>query len=187
MEDELGKRVVGQKKGRAGGVGRGPSQPGRGRRPQPPDRVVSCSSPDRCRQDRCWPRRWPTSCFDDERAMVRIDHSEYGESTRWLGSSGAPPVHRLTTRAFSSPRRCVAGRTRCAVRRGREGPPGRVRRAAAGPRRGPATDGQGRTVDFRNTILILTSNLVRAAARTGDGGGPVGLQAGVHQTASTMC
>ena len=29
---------------------------------------------------------------------------------------------------------------------------------------GRLTDGQGRTVDFRNTILILTSNLARASA-----------------------
>jgi ATP-dependent Clp protease ATP-binding subunit ClpB len=37
--------------------------------------------------------------------------------------------------------------------------PGRVQRAAAGARRRPLTDGQGRTVDFRNTLIIMTSNL----------------------------
>ena len=36
---------------------------------------------------------------------------------------------------------------------------------------GRLTDGQGRTVDFRNTILILTSNLGLAAHRRPDAGG----------------
>jgi ATP-dependent Clp protease ATP-binding subunit ClpA len=35
----------------------------------------------------------------------------------------------------------------------------RVQRAAAGAGRRAADDGQGRTVDFTNTIIILTSNL----------------------------
>jgi ATP-dependent Clp protease ATP-binding subunit ClpB len=34
---------------------------------------------------------------------------------------------------------------------------------------GRLTDGQGRTVDFKNTVLIMTSNLVRSAsAEAGD-------------------
>ena len=59
---------------------------------------------------------------------------------------------------------------------------------------GRLTDGQGRTVDFRNAILVLTSNLGShvhrrpdaargAAARRGDGRRPVALQAGVPQPA----
>ena len=50
--------------------------------------------------------------FDDERAMVRIDMSEYGEKHSVARLVGAPPATSATTRAASSPRRCGAGRTR---------------------------------------------------------------------------
>ena len=59
---------------------------------------------------------------------------------------------------------------------------------------GRLTDGQGRTVDFRNTLIIMTSNLGseylvnlrrgrgrRRGARPGDGGGARALPAGVPQ------
>ena len=39
--------------------------------------------------------------FDDERAMVRIDMSEYGESTRWRGWWARHPDTSATTRAVS--------------------------------------------------------------------------------------
>ena len=59
---------------------------------------------------------------------------------------------------------------------------------------GRLTDGQGRTVDFRNAIVILTSNLGSAylvdptldparGARAGDGAGAGDVQAGVPQPA----
>ena len=61
---------------------------------------------------------------------------------------------------------------------------------------GRLTDGQGRTVDFRNTLIILTSNLgsgvsrepargqpAEAGPRAGDGGGPPGLPARVPEPA----
>ena len=57
---------------------------------------------------------------------------------------------------------------------------------------GRLTDGQGRTVDFRNTILVLTSNLgsqflvdplldEEVKRESVHGGGPDGVQAGVPQ------
>lgn len=49
--------------------------------------------------------------FDDERAMVRIDMSEYGEKHSVARLVGAPPATSATRRAASSPRRCAAGRT----------------------------------------------------------------------------
>ncbi len=49
--------------------------------------------------------------FDDERAMVRIDMSEYGEKHSVARLVGAPPATSATRRAASSPRRCGAGRT----------------------------------------------------------------------------
>ena len=45
------------------------------------------------------------------------------------------------------------------VRRDREGPPGHLQLAAAGPEDGRLTDAQGRMVDFKNTVIIMTTNL----------------------------
>ena len=54
---------------------------------------------------------------------------------------------------------------RRAVRRGRKGAPGCVQHPAADPRRRPHHRfSQGRTVDFKNTIIILTSNLGAASS-----------------------
>ncbi|GMA38175.1 chaperone protein ClpB [Mobilicoccus caccae] len=50
--------------------------------------------------------------FDDERAMVRIDMSEYSERHAVARLIGAPPGTWGTTRAVSSPRPCGAARTR---------------------------------------------------------------------------
>ncbi len=49
--------------------------------------------------------------FDDEKAMVRIDMSEYQEKHNVSRLVGAPPATSATRRAVSSPRRCGAGRT----------------------------------------------------------------------------
>ncbi len=58
--------------------------------------------------------------FDDERAMVRIDMSEYMEKFAVSRLIGAPPATSATTRVGSSPRRCGAGRTRsCSSTRSR--------------------------------------------------------------------
>ena len=77
--------------------------------------------------------------FDDERAMVRIDMSEYGEKHSVARLVGAPPGYvgyeeggQLTEAVR---RRPVLGG---AARRGREGPPRGLRHPAAGARRRPA-------------------------------------------------
>ncbi len=99
--------------------------------------------------------------FDDERAMVRIDMSEYGEKHSVARLVGAPPATSATRRAASSPRRCGARPYSVVLLDEVE---------KAHPEvfdillqvldDGRLTDGQGRTVDFRrNTILVLTSNL----------------------------
>ena len=98
--------------------------------------------------------------FDDERAIVRIDMSEYSEKHSVARLVGAPPGYvgyeeggQLTEAVRRRPY-CVVLLDECekahievfdvllqVLDDGR------------------LTDGQGRTVDFRNTILILTSNL----------------------------
>ncbi|HKN95519.1 MAG TPA: ATP-dependent chaperone ClpB, partial [Pseudonocardiaceae bacterium] len=98
--------------------------------------------------------------FDDERAMVRIDMSEYAEKHSVARLVGAPPGDvgydqggQLTESVRRRP---------CSVVLLDE-----VEKAHQDVfdvllqvlDDGRLTDGQGRTVDFRNTILILTSNL----------------------------
>ncbi|MFD7100522.1 ATP-dependent Clp protease ATP-binding subunit [Streptomyces xanthophaeus] len=83
--------------------------------------------------------------FDDERAMIRIDMSEYGEKHSVARLVGAPPGYVGYEEG---------GQLTEAVRRR---PYSVVLLEVLDD--GRLTDGQGRTVDFRNTILVLTSNL----------------------------
>jgi len=98
--------------------------------------------------------------FDDERAMVRIDMSEYSEKHSVARLVGAPPGYvgydeggQLTEAVRRRPYSVVLF--------------DEVEKAHADVfdvllqvlDDGRLTDGQGRTVDFRNVILVLTSNL----------------------------
>ncbi|MFC7431438.1 MULTISPECIES: ATP-dependent Clp protease ATP-binding subunit [unclassified Agrococcus] len=98
--------------------------------------------------------------FDDERALVRIDMSEYGEKHSVARLVGAPPGYvgyeqggQLTEAVRRRPYSVVLL--------------DEVEKAHAEVfdlllqvlDDGRLTDGQGRTVDFRNVILVLTSNL----------------------------
>jgi ATP-dependent Clp protease ATP-binding subunit ClpB len=102
--------------------------------------------------------------FDDERAMVRIDMSEYSEKHSVARLVGAPPGYvgydqggQLTEAVRRRPYSVVLF--------------DEVEKAHSDVfdvllqvlDDGRLTDGQGRTVDFRNTILVLTSNLGSAA------------------------
>ena len=98
--------------------------------------------------------------FDDEKAMVRIDMSEYGEKHSVARLVGAPPGYI----GFEQ-----GGQLTEAVRRRPYSVVLFDEIEKAHPEvfdillqvldDGRLTDGQGRTVDFRNVILILTSNL----------------------------
>ncbi|HEY3894844.1 MAG TPA: ATP-dependent chaperone ClpB [Pseudonocardiaceae bacterium] len=98
--------------------------------------------------------------FDDERAMVRIDMSEYAEKHSVARLVGAPPGYvgydqggQLTEAVRRRPYTVVLL--------------DEVEKAHSDVfdvllqvlDDGRLTDGQGRTVDFRNTILVLTANL----------------------------
>lgn len=102
--------------------------------------------------------------FDDESAMVRIDMSEYGEKHSVSRLVGAPPGYvghdaggQLTEAVRRRPYTLVLF--------------DEVEKAHSDVfdvllqvlDEGRLTDGQGRTVDFRNTVIILTSNLAPAA------------------------
>ena len=137
MEEELGHRVVGQARGRAGRVRRRAPRPRRRQRPRPPDRLVPVPRPDRRRQDRAGEgaRGVPLRrrARDDPHRHERVRREALGRAARRRPARlrrlrrgrpahrgrAAPPVHRR------------------AVRRGREGAPRGLRRPAAGARRRP--------------------------------------------------
>lgn len=98
--------------------------------------------------------------FDDERAMIRIDMSEYQEKHTVSRLIGAPPGYvgyeeggQLTEAVRRRPYSVVLF--------------DEIEKAHAEVFNvllqllddGRLTDGQGRTVDFRNTVIIMTSNL----------------------------
>ncbi len=98
--------------------------------------------------------------FDDERAMIRIDMSEYGEKHSVARLLGAPPGY-VGYEEGGQLTEAVRRRPYCVVLLDE------VEKAHQEVfdvllqvlDDGRLTDGQGRTVDFRNTILVLTSNL----------------------------
>ena len=98
--------------------------------------------------------------FDDERAMVRIDMSEYSEKHSVARLVGAPPGYvgyeaggQLTEAVRRRPYTVVLLDE---VEKAHQDVFDILLQVLDD---GRLTDGQGRTVDFRNTILILTSNL----------------------------
>ena len=98
--------------------------------------------------------------FDDERAMVRIDMSEYGEKHSVARLIGAPPGYvgydaggQLTEAVRRRPYTVVL------FDEVEKAHPDVFDVLLQVLDEGRLTDGQGRTVDFRNSILILTSNL----------------------------
>ncbi|MDP2014620.1 MAG: AAA family ATPase, partial [Actinomycetota bacterium] len=98
--------------------------------------------------------------FDDERAMVRIDMSEYSEKHSVARLVGAPPGYvgyeeggQLTEAVRRRPYSVVL------LDEVEKAHPEAFDILLQVLDDGRLTDGQGRTVDFRNVILVLTSNL----------------------------
>ncbi|QWW19325.1 AAA family ATPase [Schaalia sp. 19OD2882] len=98
--------------------------------------------------------------FDDERAMVRIDMSEYSEKHSVARLVGAPPGYvgyeqggQLTEAVRRRPYSVVL------LDEVEKADPEVFDVLLQVLDDGRLTDGQGRTVDFRNVILVLTSNL----------------------------
>ena len=98
--------------------------------------------------------------FDNEKSMVRIDMSEYGEKFSVSRLIGAPPGYvgyeqggQLTEAVRRRPYSVIL------LDEVEKAHPEVFDLLLQVLDDGRLTDGQGRTVDFRNTILILTSNL----------------------------
>jgi len=98
--------------------------------------------------------------FDDEKALMRVDMSEYGEKFSVSRLIGAPPGYvgyeqggQLTEAVRRRPYSVVL------LDEVEKAHPEVFDLLLQVFDDGRLTDGQGRTVDFRNTIFILTSNL----------------------------
>jgi ATP-dependent Clp protease ATP-binding subunit ClpB len=98
--------------------------------------------------------------FNDEKAMVRIDMSEYGEKHSVSRLVGAPPGYvgydeggQLTEAVRRRPYSVIL------LDEVEKAHPEVFNVLLQVLDDGRLTDGQGRTVDFRNTVIVLTSNL----------------------------
>ncbi len=98
--------------------------------------------------------------FDDEQAMIRIDMSEYSEKFAVSRLVGAPPGYvgyeeggQLTEAVRRRPYSVIL------LDEVEKAHPEVFNILLQVLDDGRLTDGQGRTVDFRNTILIMTSNI----------------------------
>ena len=159
MEERLHQRVVGQDAG------------GRGRRERASPRALGLQDPNRPIGSFIFlgptgvgktelARALAEFMFDDERAMVRLDMSEYQERHTVARLVGAPPGYvgyeeggQLTEAVRRRPYTVLLL--------------DEIEKAHTEVfdvllqllDDGRLTDGQGRTVDFRNTVVIMTSNI----------------------------
>ena len=123
------------------------------------------------------------SLFDDEDAVIRFDMSEFGERHTVSRLIGAPPGYvgfddagQLTERVRRNPYSIVL------FDEIEKAHPDIFNLLLQVLDDGRLTDGQGRTVDFRNTVVVMTSNIggELLASRGGaigflaDGGGETG-------------
>ncbi|WP_157001937.1 ATP-dependent Clp protease ATP-binding subunit [Agromyces laixinhei] len=105
-------------------------------------------------------RALASSLFDDEQAIVRFDMSEFGERHTVSRLVGAPPGYvgydeagQLTERVRRNPYSIVL------FDEIEKAHPDVFNLLLQVLDDGRLTDGQGRTVDFRNTVVVMTSNL----------------------------
>ncbi len=111
--------------------------------------------------------------FDSEDAMIRIDMSEYMEKHSVSRLVGAPPGYvgyeeggQLTEAVRRRPYSVVL------LDEIEKAHPDVFNTLLAVMDDGRLTDGQGRTVDFKNTVLIMTSNIAVSDATEPDGAHP---------------
>ena len=159
MEDELGKRVVGQQKAVqavSDAVRRSRAGVADPNRPTGSFMFLGPTGVGKTELAKALAE----FLFDDEHAMVRIDMSEYGEKHSVARLVGAPPGYigydqggQLTEAVRRRPYTVIL------FDEIEKAHPDVFDVLLAVLDEGRLTDGQGRTVDFRNTILILTSNL----------------------------
>lgn len=118
--------------------------------------------------------------FDDESALISLDMSEYGEKHTVSRLFGAPPGFvgfeeggQLTERVRRKPFSVIL------FDEIEKAHPDIFNSLLQILEEGRLTDGQGRVVDFKNTVIIMTTNL----GSKGIAGGPVGFQMGAETAA----
>ncbi|QIM19148.1 ATP-dependent Clp protease ATP-binding subunit [Leucobacter coleopterorum] len=111
--------------------------------------------------------------FDDEDALISLDMSEYGEKHTVSRLFGAPPGFvgfeeggQLTEKVRRKPFSVVL------FDEIEKAHPDIFNSLLQVLEEGRLTDGQGRVIDFKNTVIIMTTNL----GSTAIAGGPVGFQ-----------
>ena len=116
-------------------------------------------------------RRWPSSSSTTSSAMIRIDMSEYMEKHAVARLIGAPPGYvgyeeggQLTEAVRRRPYSVVLFDE---IEKAHHDVFNVLLQILDD---GRLTDSQGRTVDFKNTVLIMTSNIGCQAIQEGDGG-----------------
>jgi ATP-dependent Clp protease ATP-binding subunit ClpC len=122
--------------------------------------------------------------FDDEDAMVRVDMSEYQERHTVSRLVGAPPGYigygeggQLTEAVRRRPYQVVLFDE---IEKAHQDVWNALLQILE---EGRMTDGQGRTVDFRNTVVIMTSNVGTSFAERD---GPLGFRAGDREDARAV-
>ena len=196
MEERLAQRVIGQRRGDRGGVATPCAARAAGCRTRtgPSARSSSWAPPASGR--RRPPRRWPSSSSTTSSAMIRIDMSEYMEKHAVARLIGAPPGYvgyeeggQLTEAVRRRPYSVVLFDE---IEKAHHDVFNVLLQILDD---GRLTDSQGRTVDFKNTVLIMTSNIGspgsrrawrartarRAHAQRGDGRAARPLPPGVPQ------
>ncbi len=160
MEENLRQRVVGQEEALIGGGRLRPPRPRRPAGPQPADRLVPVPRPHRRRQDRAVQGAGGSSCSTTKQAIVRIDMSEYMEKHAVARLIGAPPGYvgyeeggALTEAVRRRPYQVIL------FDEVEKAHPDVFNVLLQVLDDGRLTDGPGRTVDFRNALIVLTSNL----------------------------
>ncbi|MBD3867831.1 MAG: ATP-dependent chaperone ClpB [Acidobacteria bacterium] len=126
-------------------------------------------------------RTLAANLFDDDKAMIRLDMSEYMERHAVARMIGAPPGYighdeggQLTEAVRRRPYAVVL------LDEIEKAHPDVFNVLLQVLDEGRLTDSKGRTVDFRNVILIMTSNLASDAILDAAGGDPKELEDRVH-------
>jgi len=158
MEDRLRQRVVGRRR-RWKKYPTPSGAPRRAAGPQPAHRLLPLPGSHRGGQDRAGPRPGGVPLRRREGHGAPGHERVHGAPYRLPPHRSAARLHRLRGGRPAHRGGAPPPLQRHPPGRDREGPRRRLQPATADPGRRRLTDGHGRTVDFKNTVIIMTSNI----------------------------